>query len=151
RQRVATRKDPAPDEEVEITVPVVVGQGQGPNARAVSRGERGHRSRCEGVSDDTGGAEGLRGRCKLVARDPCEHLRRAAAIRRWPAENCGQVSRRWWDAHRDCPETVPVVSEPYQRAGATGAHEEVFPVIAVDVIPGDAGPQLTEGIGQQRL
>src|SRR5688572_18987391 len=59
-----------------------------------------------------------------------------------------QCARR---AHRRRPESSPRVMEKRDPAGAAGADDQIFLAIAVVILPGKAGAELAEGVGEQRL
>jgi len=58
---------------------------------------------------------------------------------------------RWRDPRGGRPQAAALVPEPGKRAGATGADDQIFTSIPVQVVPGDARPELAEGVGQEQL
>src|SRR6185503_11047440 len=68
-----------------------------------------------------------------------------------PGDHGSEVAERGRGMGRDRLESRAGIVEPRDPAAASRANDEVFLPVAIQIAPGDAGTELAERVGKQRL
>ena len=146
--RVGTRRHPAADEQVQVSVAVHVGHGERSHARDVTYHSRGD-SAARRKREHRRHGGGLGRRLRLVVGLP--HEQRAPAFAVGHGQNGRLVVARASEAEIDPGKPAVVVAVVGQRAAPSRGDQQVLGTIAVHVVPRDARPELAERLRQERL